>query len=175
MIQKKATFLLMSVVVIAILAGAGGFFAAERMNQPDTPAPTAPPKAAPVAAHGEEDGHGHEAEVSDLDRPVEEMWGARCEHDILQHQCDECRYEIGTVKLDPTLLGDNGLVRTGFPEKRPEHHQERSFPGEVRLDDTRTVRVASPLPGLITRRFTTPGAKVEAGAPLFEIDSLEVA
>ena len=110
-----------------------------------------------------------------MDRPVEEMWGARCEHDILQHQCDECRYEIGTVKLDATLLGDNGLVRAGYPEKRQEHHEERSLPGEVQLDDTRTVRVASPLTGLITRRFTTPGAKVEAGAPLFEIDSPEVA
>ena len=33
MIQKKTTFLVMSVVVIATLAGAGGFFAAERLHQ----------------------------------------------------------------------------------------------------------------------------------------------
>lgn len=175
MIQKKTMILVISVVVIATLTGAGGFFAAEHLHQADTPAQTAPPKAAPEAAHSQEDGHGHEAEVSDMDRPVEEMWGARCEHDILQHQCDECRYEIGTVKLDATLLGDNGLVRAGYPEKRQEHHEERSLPGEVQLDDTRTVRVASPLTGLITRRFTTPGAKIEAGAPLFEVDSPEVA
>ncbi len=175
MIQKKTTFLFISVVVIATLTGAGGFFAAEHLNQAGMPAQTVPPKAAPEAVHGQEDGHGHEAEVSDMDRPVEEMWGARCEHDILQHQCDECRYEIGTVKLDATLLGDNGLVRAGYPEKRQEHLQERSLPGEVQLDDTRTVRVASPLTGLITRRFITPGAKVEAGTPLFEVDSPEVA
>jgi cobalt-zinc-cadmium efflux system membrane fusion protein len=45
----------------------------------------------------------------------------------------------------------------------------------VQLDETRTVHVASPLTGLITRGFTTPGDKVEAGAPLFEVDSPEVA
>jgi len=184
MIQKKTTFLVISIVVIAVLAGAGGFFAAERLYQADPSAQPAQPNAAPEtpqkeAAHEdpghEEKGHDHEAEVSDLDRPVDEMWGANCEHGILQHQCDECRYEIGTVKLDPTLIGGNGLVRTGVPEKRQEHQEERSLPGEVQLDDTRTVRVASPVTGLITRRFITPGSKIEAGSPLFEIDSPEVA
>lgn len=184
MILKKTTFLVMSIVVIAILAGAGGFFAAEHLHQADRPtqpvqvnaAPETPQKEAAHEESGhEEKGHDHEAEVSDLDRPVDEMWGANCEHGILQHQCDECRYEIGTVKLDSTLIGDNGLVRTGLPEKRHEQHQERSLPGEVQLDDTRTVRVASPVTGLITRRFITPGVKIEAGAPLFEIDSPEVA
>lgn len=127
-------------------------------------------------AHGADDGHGHAGrEVSDLDRPVEEMWAARCEHDILQYQCDECRYELGTVKLDPGLVADQGLVRTGYPEKRPGRHEERSLPGEVQLDETRTVHVASPLSGLITQGFTTPGAIVEAGTPLFEVDSPEVA
>ena len=47
MIQKKTTFLVISIVVIATLAGAGGFFAAEHLHQADTPAQTAPPKAAP--------------------------------------------------------------------------------------------------------------------------------
>ena len=124
MIQKKTTFLVMSIVVIAILAGTGGFFAAEHMHLADrpaqpaqvNPAPGTPQKEAAHEGHGhkeqghdheeqghghEEQGHDHEAEVSDLDRPVDEMWGANCEHGILQHQCDECRYEIGTVKLDP--------------------------------------------------------------------------
>jgi len=174
MIQKKTTFLVMSVVVIATLTGVGGFLAAALLHQAGTPAQTVPPKATPEAAH-EEAGQGKEAEVSDMDRPVEEMWGERCEHNILQHQCDECRYEIGTVKLDATLLEDNGLIRVGYPEKRQEHQEERSLPGVVQLDDTRTVRVASPLTGLITRRFTLPGAKVEAGTPLFEVDSPEVA
>lgn len=204
MIRKKTTFLAFAFVLIAILVGASGFFAAEHLHRADQPAQTVPPKVAPEATHKEtahkehepeesehkesghkesghkeagheEAGHDHGAEASDLDRPVEEMWEARCEHNILQHQCDECRYEIGTVKLDPTLFGDNGLIRIGYPEKRQERHLERTFSGEVQLDDTRTVRVASPVSGLITRRFATPGVQIEAGAPLFEVDSPEVA
>ena len=122
-----------------------------------------------------DDDHAHDTEISDLDRPVAEMWAASCEHNIPQHQCDECRYEIGVVKVDATLLEDNTLVRTGFPEKRQGRHEERSLPGTVQLDETRTVHVASPLTGMITRSFITPGAKIEAGAPLFEVDSPEVA
>jgi cobalt-zinc-cadmium efflux system membrane fusion protein len=56
-----------------------------------------------------------EGEMSDLDRPVDELWQASCEHEIPTHTCDECRYEIGVVKLSPELLGDGsnaGLVST---------------------------------------------------------------
>ena len=192
MSHRKSTSLIILIVALTSLGGAGGFFAARRLPQTPAPLPlaqTAPPAAAPEAAPEEAnhdagpakeggtqaDDHGHGAEASDLDRPVDEMWAARCEHEIPQYQCDECRYEIGTVKLDATLLGDNGLVRTGFPEKRQGRHEERSLSGEVQLDETRTVHVASPLTGLITRGFAAPGARVEAGAPLFEVDSPEVA
>lgn len=184
MIRKKTTFLVVCIVAVIILAGAGGFFAAEHLHSVNPPAQPASIKPAPKDTHeeatpekggDEEAGHDHGTEISDLDRPVDAMWAASCEHGILQHQCDECRYEIGAVKVDATVIGDNGLVRTGYPEKRQERHLERSFAGEVQLDDTRTVRVASPVSGLITRRFATPGVKVEAGAPLFEVDSPEVA
>ncbi|MBA3015790.1 MAG: efflux RND transporter periplasmic adaptor subunit [Proteobacteria bacterium] len=121
------------------------------------------------------DGHDHGAEGSDLDRPVDEMWAASCEHNIPQHECDECRYEIGMVKLDAVLLGDQGLVRTGFPTKRHSSHEERAMTGEVQLDETRTVHMASPLTGLITRSFAKPGIKVTTSDPLFEVDSTEVA
>lgn len=205
MSHMKTSSLVIIIALVSALAGAAGFFAARHTSQNTTPPPAATRTAPPVAAteatheaevHDEEPGHheeadhagehaeegaahddvhDHGAEGSDLDRPVAEMWEARCEHDILQHQCDECRYEIGMVKLDAALLGDNGLVRTGFPEKRQGRQEEKSLPGEVQLDETRTVHVASPLTGLITRGFTTPGAVVEAGAPLFEVDSPEVA
>jgi len=191
MIPKKTTIQIVVLAGIAVLAGTSGFFAAEHKHRPEQAAPAASAKPPVEAAHqeeahgtsgheaggGEAAGHDHEhkTEVSDLDRPVEAMWDARCEHDMLQHQCDECRYEIGVVKLDATVMGENGLVRTGYPEKRLERHLERGFSGEVRLDDTRPVRVASPVSGLITRRFALPGVQVEAGAPLFEVDSPEVA
>ena len=174
MIHTKTTPLVLIIVGIATLAGAGGYMAAGHINQANPPVQTPLLKEAPKDAH-DEGGHNHEAKISDLDRTVDEMWTVNCEHGILQYQCNECRYEIGTVKLDATVIGDKGLVRTGFPEKRQEHGEERNLPGTVQLDDTRTVRVASPLTGLITRRFTTPGETVVVGSPLLEIDSPEVA
>lgn len=126
------------------------------------------------AEHGEGDGHDHGSETSDLDRPVAELMAARCEHEIPQHQCEECRYELGMVKLAPELFGDRGLVRTTNPVLQPIS-EERSLPGEVWLDESRTVHVASPLAGSITRSFAAPGQRVAAGAPLFELDSPEVA
>ena len=193
MSHSKVTSLAIIVVVLTGLAGVGGFAVARRMPQdygPTTPATQPLPPEATTSAESEEPGHGggqaiktgetadapeQKDEVSDLDRPVDEMWAASCEHKIPQYQCDECRYEVGTVKLDATVVGDKGLVATGFPERRQGRHEERSLPGTVQLDETRTVHVASPLSGLITRGFTTPGVRVEAGAPLFEIDSSEVA
>lgn len=188
MSHSKTTSLIIITVVLTALAGAGGFSAARRMPQDATS--TATPSKETTVAASEETGHGdeqskkatdaaaepeHGTEVSDLDRPADEMWAASCEHNIPQFQCDECRYEIGTVKLDASVVGDKGLVDTGFPEKRQGRHEEHSLTGEVQLDETRTVHVASPLTGLITRGFTTPGQQVEAGAPLFEVDSPEVA
>jgi cobalt-zinc-cadmium efflux system membrane fusion protein len=191
--------------VLTTLAGIGGFLAASRRNQPPAPVQTSrqtaddsvalrdsghlqaigkPEAQQDKSGHNEKqpqeggdqaDSHEHEAEASDLDRPVDEMWAASCEHNIPQYQCDECRYEIGMVKIDAALMGDNGLLQTGFPEIRQGRHEERNLPGTVQLDETRTVHVASPLTGLITRGFTTPGDRVEAGAPLFEVDSSEVA
>ncbi len=206
MSHKKLLSLIIITVVLAALAGAGGFLVTSRMNRAPAPAQATRSTTVesiiprdvddhletagkPEAQHEESghtakqtpeggdqgDSHEHGAEISDLDRPVDEMWAASCEHNIPQYQCDECRYEIGLVKLDAALMGDNGLLHTGFPERRQGRHEERILPGEVQLDETRTVHVASPLTGLITRGFTTQGDRVEAGAPLFEVDSPEVA
>ncbi len=187
MSHHQKTSLVLILVALTSLAGAGGYAAVGHLSQEAAPASAATPSLPPeetaaghAGAEGHQDahqeaGHEHGAEGSDLDRPVDEMWRAKCEHEILQYQCDECRYEIGMVKLDASIVGDKGLVAVGYPEKRQGRHEERSLTGEVQLDETRTVHVASPLTGLITRGFTTPGERVEAGAPLFEVDSPEVA
>jgi len=202
---RSTSLIIIIIIVLTTLAGIGGFLIAAHRNQASAPVKATrqtstdsvvPRNGVPLEATGkpetqqEESGHNEKQTqergnqndspdrmtmVSDLDRPVDEMWAASCEHNIPQYQCNECRYEIGTVKLDAALMGDNGLVHNGLPEKRQGRHEERSLPGTVQLDETRTVHVASPLTGLITRGFTTPGDRVEAGAPLFEVDSSEVA
>ena len=121
--------------------------------------------------------HGLDAEKSDLDRPVDEMWMEKCEHDVLQYTCEECRYELGTVKLVPGLLagkGKPGIVATGKTGSR-KVTESRTFTGEVKLSEEKTVHVAPPLPGVIRKVHVGIGATVAEGAPLFEIDSHDVA
>ncbi len=54
--------------------------------------------------HGEADGHGHGEEASDLDRPVDELFAATCEHGKKTFECDECRYEVGVVRVPAKLV-----------------------------------------------------------------------
>ncbi|MBI5906093.1 MAG: efflux RND transporter periplasmic adaptor subunit [Deltaproteobacteria bacterium] len=135
------------------------------------------PAAASLEEADKHEGHGHAQEKSDLDRPVEEMWKEKCEHNVLQFTCEECRFELGTVKLVPELLGGNGkpgLVATGKTGSR-KVAASRTFTGEVKRSEGRTVHVAAPLPGVVRNVFADIGATVAEGAPLFEIDSHDVA
>ena len=119
----------------------------------------------------------HGEEKSDLDRSVDEMWTAKCEHDILHYTCDECRYELGAVKLSPTVIAENekpGLINTTLVGTQP-FSRVLPLTGEVQVNDTKTVHVSSPLPGIVHRTMVNIGQKVSAGDILFEIDSPEVA
>jgi cobalt-zinc-cadmium efflux system membrane fusion protein len=128
--------------------------------------------------HGADDGHRHgEAEVSDLDRPVDELFAGKCEHDIPHYTCDECRYELGVVKLDPGVVskeGRTGLVDT-LPAGTASFEESVRLTGEVHVSDTRTVHVASPLSGVVLSAPALAGQRVAAGDVLFEIDSHDVA
>ena len=105
------------------------------------------------------------------------MWTAKCEHDILHYTCDECRYELGAVKLSPTVIAENekpGLIKTTLVGTQP-FSKVLPLTGEVQLNETKTVHVSSPLPGIVRRTMVNIGQKVSAGDILFEIDSPEVA
>ena len=186
MSYKKSQSFIIITLVVACLAGLGGYLGGRHLQPPQTPTSSQTAERPPAAhedadGHGADDGHGHGAEdsdkdhapshaaetalaaghkaegdaptghaeeghgaddghgaeVSDLDRPVDEMWSARCEHDILHYQCDECRYELGVVKLDPSLLAANDLVRAGRPEKRQSHQEKRKRLSAGQLAETR--------------------------------------
>ena len=127
----------------------------------------------PSGSHEE---HGHGREKSDLDRPVEEMWKEKCEHKILQYTCEECRYEVGAVKLGRELLGEKGkpgLVVAGKADRR-KVSESRAFTGEVKVSEEKTVHVASPVPGVIRKVFVDIGGRLREGAPLFTIDSQDI-
>jgi len=130
------------------------------------------------AGHSDDDGHGHDAaEVSDLDRPVDELFAGKCEHDVPHYSCDECRYELGVVKLDPAVVskeGRPGLVGT-IPAGTASFEESVRLTGEVHVSDARTVHVSSPLSGVVLNSLAQAGQRVAVGDILFEIDSHEVA
>jgi cobalt-zinc-cadmium efflux system membrane fusion protein len=128
------------------------------------------------AGHGEGAGQGG-AGVSDLDRPVDELFTGTCEHDLPHYTCDECRYELGVVKLDAGLVskeGKPGLVEA-IPAGTASFEDSVRLTGEVHVSDARTVHVSSPLSGLVVASRALAGQRVAAGEVLFEIDSHDVA
>jgi cobalt-zinc-cadmium efflux system membrane fusion protein len=137
------------------------------------------PKTGYIAGGHENEGtcaDAHGAEGSDLDRPVEALWAAKCEHNIMQYECDECRYEVGVVKLPSEMIdggGDDGFIRTART-RRMQFSEERVLSGKVGVSEEKSAHVTSPFAGAIKAVYVGVGERVKAGAPLFDIDSHEV-
>jgi len=131
----------------------------------------------PRALHSEEEPGAHEEhaaeeETSDLDRPVDELFAATCEHGKKTHECDECRYEVGVVKA-PADLFEGGLLRSATVEKR-RVEVPLLLTGEVQFDERRVVHVSSQAEGIIHKVHATVGDRVQRGQPLVEIDIVEL-
>jgi cobalt-zinc-cadmium efflux system membrane fusion protein len=118
-----------------------------------------------------EAGHAQHAhgKTSDLDQPVAELFQASCEHGIKTYECDECRYEVGVVRV-PEKVVHEGLVKVVEAAERTAQ-DTLTLTGEVQLNETRVVHVSSRAPGIIRKVFVQPGQTVEKGARLLQIDS----
>lgn len=140
----------------------------------------APKQAAGQGAEGhggheaEEKGEGHaegeDGETSDLDRPVEELFSATCEHKKKTFECDECRYEMGIVKVAAAIV-DGGLLRTAEAATRAVDAPV-VLTGEVRFDERRVAHLAPRTDGVIRAVHVQVGDRVKAGQALFEVDSI---
>ncbi|MFA4947422.1 MAG: efflux RND transporter periplasmic adaptor subunit [Candidatus Krumholzibacteriia bacterium] len=124
------------------------------------------------AAHA---GEGHEEgaearEPSDLDRPVEELVALTCEHKKITFECDECRYEVGFVRV-PASLVEGGLVTTVKAERR-KIAVPITLTGEVRFDERRVVHVSCQVEGIVNKVYVVLGDKVKKGQALVEIESV---
>lgn len=117
-------------------------------------------------------GHHHE-EGGDLDRTPGDLFASRCEHDCFAYQCDECRYEVGVVKV-PADLVDGGLVETAEVSRR-NFGAGAVLTGEISFDERRIAHLSPRLPGIVQSVFVDLGQSVDSGAPLIEIDSPELA
>jgi cobalt-zinc-cadmium efflux system membrane fusion protein len=131
-------------------------------------APAAPPR----PAEQEGGGHAEAEEASDLDRPVEELVAMTCEHGKKTYRCDECRDETGFARA-PASLVEGGLVTTVAAERR-RVAAPVALTGEIAFDDRRIAHVSSQVEGIIEKVDVALGDRVEAGAPLVEIESVEV-
>jgi multidrug efflux pump subunit AcrA (membrane-fusion protein) len=121
------------------------------------------------AAHGADDGHGHGAKgapTANLD--PKEIETKLCEHKIRQIDCQECRYELGAVKIDPSVTG--ALTKTAAVQEGDLGRTLR-LTGEVQYDQTTLVDVLPAAAGKVLSVKARLGQKVQAGDVLAVIHS----
>lgn len=172
--QKRKYLIIITSILFAVVVAIIGF---KNQGTSEVTSTKAAGAATEQESGSKAEGTEHGEEKSDLDRSADEMWTAKCEHDILHYTCDECRYELGVVRLSPTVIAENeqpGLIKTTIVGTQP-FAKILPLTGEVQLNETKTVHISSPLPGIVSKTIVNIGQKVSAGDILFEIDSPEVA
>jgi len=122
-------------------------------------------------AAGDGHDHGEGEEPSDLDRPVDELFAASCEHGLKTHACAECRYEVGVVHA-PARLFQEGLMKQGRLERR-QVETPLTLLGEVVFEEGRVTHLRATTPGLIRTVRVGLGDRVERGQVLLELESAE--
>jgi cobalt-zinc-cadmium efflux system membrane fusion protein len=108
--------------------------------------------------HGIDDhsGHAHSTEAVSLDELEEQT----CEHQIGIVDCDECRYEVGVVKIELTVA--EALIDTGSVEN-VDRKKTLRFTGQVQLDRTKVVEVVPTGGGRVEQVEKFLGHKVQKG------------
>ena len=94
-----------------------------------------------------------------------------CEHQMPIIDCDNCRFEVGVVKISHPV--DNTLIQTGLVEDI-ERKTVLKFTGQVQLDRTRTVDVVSTGGGRVEQVSKLLGEKVDKGDVLAVIHSADL-
>ncbi len=142
-----------------------------------TAKPVTPAVEASREEHGADDGHGHAGGPAPAPAAsIEERVSAKCECGVPTYQCAECRYEVGVVKLDASLLkreSGGGLVRTQSVAKTVA---TVSLPatGEVALNENAAVHISPRIAGIIDSVSADIGARVKAGDTLLTLASVEL-
>jgi cobalt-zinc-cadmium efflux system membrane fusion protein len=94
-----------------------------------------------------------------------------CEHQMPIIDCDNCRFEVGVVKISHPV--DKTLIQTGLAEDI-ERKTVLKFTGQVQLDRTRTVDVVSTGGGRVEQVSKLLGEKVDKGDVLAVIHSADL-
>lgn len=119
-------------------------------------------------------GHGHAAAKA---LTLDEIFTVQCEHKIPQYTCDECRYELGLVKIDPSLVRSSDKAGGLFTFEAVEKHVAQTLlplNGEIALNASALTHVSPRVPGTIRTIHAALGKKVEKGDVLFEIETAQL-
>jgi len=119
---------------------------------------------------GPEQAETERGEESDLDRPVKELFSVACEHGKRAYECDDCRHEVGVVRVPQPVL-EEGLVRTVEAASRVVG-APIVLTGEVRFDERRVTHLAPRTDGVIRAVRIQVGDRVRTGQVLVEVDSV---
>ena len=133
--------------------------------------------AEPAGTHA---GHDHDEEQDSwAQMSLAEIAEVRCEHEISAYRCDECRYEVGVVRVPPNMLketqeaGDGGLFTAETVTER-RVTTGLDVTGEVQLNENQAVHVSPRIPGIIEKVYVDIGDRVERSDLLFKISSVEL-
>lgn len=127
------------------------------------------------AGHDEHKGHAHGSPRTYDAAWARQVDSLRCEHELPTIDCDECRYELGVVQVSEALLdpSKDALIATGRVESAPAS-RAIWLTGEVAFDAGRVAHIRPRIEGLARRVFVELGDRVQIGARLVEMDSLEL-
>jgi len=130
------------------------------------------------SVHGESGSPGiEEKELAVGDLSVDQVLQAKCPHGPTI-ECAECRYEVGVVKVAPTLMkrGDEsgtGLVST-VQVALSKMTTAITITGEIKMNENAAVHVSPRVPGIIQKVNVDIGAEIKKGDVLFTVDSVEL-
>lgn len=115
-------------------------------------------------------GHDHSSHANPGKMAIEDLFKQSCEHDIKTIDCDECRYELGAVKITDQAKAMLKTQKVSQTQRR----DEIIFRGELEYDNQLFRTVASVLPGIIASMTVRNGDSVEQGQVLAIIESGEL-
>ncbi len=152
-------------LIVLVTAGAAGIGLLSYWNRDDAFA-----ESGGETSHA---GHSHGTTSSGTGAPLglTQLEALRCEHDIRQMDCDECRYELGIVRIaegSPAAA----LLKTQAAELRIMT-RTLGLMGHVELDLNRTAEVAAIGGGRVETIHKRLGDAVQAGETLAVLHSPE--
>jgi cobalt-zinc-cadmium efflux system membrane fusion protein len=125
--------------------------------------------------HNEGEKNGHDEHSPDehstkAENSLSDLEGMMCEHGVGIIECDNCRFEVGVVKIDPTLAS---LIETG-PVQEVDRTRVLTLTGQIQLDRTRAVELVPTGGGRVEEVRLLLGEKVRKGDVLAVIHSADL-